>query len=507
MNQTTRFSGPVTKLKTGITGFDEISFGGLPERRSTLVAGTAGSAKTLFAIQFLVRGIEDFNESGVFVTFEETPEDIIRNVRSLGWNLDKYVEDGKLVFVDVSQVPEVIHMETGGYDLSGLLVRIENGVKKVDATRMVIDSVGSLFSQFENSGLVRRELDRMAACLKKLGVTSVVTVERVSEYGEVARFGVEEFVADNVIILRNSLEEERRRRTIEILKYRGAIHQKGECPFAVSPHGIEILPLSSMELIQESSNARISSGNTDLDNMCGGGLYCDSITLISGPTGCGKTLLVTTFLNDGCNQGEKVLLFSFEESRNQLVRNAKGCGMDFEKWEDAGLLKIVCVYPDSMPLEDQLIKIKDEIESFKPTRTAIDSLSALERVSSNKSFREFTIGLTSYLKTREIAGMLTSATSSLVGGASITEMHISTVTDTIILLRYVEILGTMHRGLTVLKMRGSAHDKSIREYTIDDSGIHFDRAFREVEGILAGVPTLYSINKNVISDFSSDLQP
>ncbi len=495
MNQSTQSNGRVTKLKTGIDGFDEISSGGLPEGRTTLMAGSAGSAKTVFALQFLVRGIEDFDENGVFVTFEETPTDITKNVRSLGWDLDKLVADGKLAFVDASPQPGVDSVDTGGYDFSALLARIENAVSKVGAKRVGIDSVSALFTQFEDAALVRRELFRLAAGLKQMKVTSLITAERTGEYGEIARYGVEEFVADNVIILRNTLEEEKRRRTVEILKYRGAVHQKGEYPFTISSQGIEVLPLSSMELTQKSSNVRVSSGNADLDAMCGGGFYRDSIILVSGATGCGKTLMVTTFLDDGCKRGEKCMVFAFEESRDQLARNATGWGMDFGKWEKAGLLKIVCMYPETMGLEDHLLKMKHDMESFKPTRVAVDSLSAMERVSSIKSFREFVIGLTSHIKTKETAGLFTATTASLMGGTSITETHISTITDTIILLRYVELLGEMRRGLTVLKMRGSAHDKSIREYEIDGRGIHVGKAFREVGGILAGAPTRYVLTE------------
>jgi circadian clock protein KaiC len=495
MNQTTDSDGQVAKQQTGIAGFDSISAGGLPEGRTTLVAGTAGSAKTVLIVQFLVRGIQDFEQNGVMVTFEETPEDITKNFRSFGWDLDKYVAEGKLTFVDASPQPGQDTVDTGSYDFSALLARIENAVNKVGAKRAGIDSVSALFTQFHDQALVRRELFRMAAGLKAMKVTSLITAERLEEYGDIARYGVEEFVADNVIILRNALEEEKRRRTIEILKFRGAAHQKGEYPFTVSTEGIEVLPLSSMELTQKSSNVRVSSGNLDLDVMCGGGFYRDSIVLVSGATGCGKTLTVTTFLDDGCRRGEKTLAFAFEESRDQLARNAAGWGMDFGKWEKAGLLKIICQYPETMGLEDHLLAMKKEIESFRPTRIAVDSLSAMERVSSIKSFREFVIGLTSHIKAQETAGLFTATTASLMGGTSITETHISTITDTIILLRYVELLGEMRRGLTVLKMRGSAHDKSIREYEIDAHGMHLGKAFREVGGILSGSPTRYILTE------------
>jgi circadian clock protein KaiC len=317
----------------------------------------------------------------------------------------------------------------------------------------------------------------------------VLTAERTEDYGPIARFGVEEFIADNVMILRNVLEDESRRRTIEILKFRGCDHQKGEYPFTIVPDGgVIVIPLSAMQLSMKSSAVRISSGNAQLDEMCGGGLFRDSVTLVSGATGTGKTLTVTQFLQGGATDGERCLLLAFEESRDQLVRNATGWGFDFDQMERDGRLRVVCDYPDVNGLEDWLVTIQAAIRDFKPHRVALDSLSALEHVGTPKAFREFVIGLTSFIKHEEITGLFTSTTASLMGGDSITETHISTLTDSIILLRYVEMFGEMKRGLTVLKMRGSAHDKAIREFTIDKGGMRMGRAFRNVTGILAGAP-------------------
>jgi circadian clock protein KaiC len=257
--------------------------------------------------------------------------------------------------------------------------------------------------------------------------------------------------------------------------------------------GVVVIPLSENKLQQKSSTVRVTSGNEVLDEMCGGGFFRDSILLVSGATGCGKTLLVTMFVGAGQKRDDRCLLFAFEESREQLFRNATGWGMDFEAMEQEGRLKVVCEYPEVMGLEDHLIRMKKEIEAFKPTRVAIDSLSALERVSTGKSFREFVIGMTSFIKHQEIVGLFSSTTPTLLGGSSITEEHISTTTDSIILLRYVEMFGEMRRGITVLKMRGSMHDKGIREYTIDNQGMHIGLQFRGVAGILAGNPKQISL--------------
>lgn len=479
----------IEKLPTGIEGFDLVSNGGLPKGRTTLVSGSAGSAKTVFAAQFLAAGITGWNEAGVFVTFEETPHDIRRNMASLGWQIDAWESSGKWAFVDASPEPEEEQSEVGGYDLGALLARIEYAVRATGATRVSMDSLGAVFSNFHDSTTVRSELLRIAHAMRRLGVTALMTAERSQEYGEISRYGVEEFVADNVVILRNVLEEERRRRTVEILKFRGTTHQKGEFPFTiVSGRGILVIPLSAMELKQKSSNLRITSGNADLDRMCGGGIFRDSIILVSGATGTGKTLITTEFLGGGAKGGEKCLLFAFEESREQLFRNAVGWGVDFERMEQAGELKVVCTYPETASLEDHLIAMKDTIAAFGPNRVAVDSLSALERVSTERGFREFVIGLTSFIKHQEVAGLFTSTTPTLMGGTSVTESHISTLTDSIILLRYVEMFGQMRRGLTVLKMRGSVHDKDILEFSIDDSGMHIATAFRDISGILAGDP-------------------
>ena len=482
-----KYSG-IEKLQTGIPGLDLITEGGLPKVRTTLVAGTAGSAKTVFAVQFLAEGIAKENESGVFVTFEESPRDIRENMKGLNWDIAQWEADQKWAFVDASPQPNETII-TGGYDLGALMARIENAIHKVNAKRVSMDSLGAIFAQFSDVAVIRRELFRIASVLKRMGVTSVMTAERDEEYGEISRYGVEEFVADNVIILRNILEDEKRRRTIETLKFRGTFHQKGEYPFTVIPgEGIIVIPLSAIELKQKSTDIRITSGNSALDKMCGDGFFRDSIILVTGATGCGKTLMTTEFIAGGAAQDERCLLFAFEESRDQLFRNATGWGVDFEQMEHDGKLKVVCVYPEAAGLEDHLIRMKSIIDAFKPHRLAVDSLSALERVSTLKGYREFVIGLTSFIKHHEIGGLFTATTPTLMGGSSVTEAHISTITDSIILLRYVEMFGEMRRGITVLKMRGSMHDKDIREFTIDNKGMHIGKAFRNVTGILSGFP-------------------
>lgn len=484
----------VQKIRTMIEGFDDISHGGLPLGRTTLISGTSGTGKTLFSIQFLYNGIIQFNQPGVFVTFEESPIDIIKNALSFGWDLQKLIEEGKLFILDASPDPEGQEV-VGSFDLSALIERLQYAIHKYKAKRVSIDSITALFQQYEAASVVRREIFRLVARLKQINVTTIITTERTEEYGPVARFGVEEFVSDNVAIVRNVLEGERRRRTIEILKLRGSTHMKGEYPFTITNDGVNIFPLGAMRLTQRSSTVRVSSGVETLDKMCGGGFFKDSVILATGATGTGKTLLVSKFLQDACIKGDRAILFAYEESRAQLSRNAFSWGIDFEDLEQQGLLKIICAYPESAGLEDHLQIIKSEIAEFKPSRIAIDSLSALARGVSQNTFRHFVIGITGYAKQEEITGFFTNTTEQFMGSHLITDSHISTITDTIIMLQYVEIRGEMSRAINVFKMRGSWHDKGIREYTISANGPEITDSFRNYERIISGSPTRISIDE------------
>jgi len=482
---------PLEKIPTGIEGFEHISLGGLVEGRTTLLVGTSGSGKTVFTVELLFRAITQFSRPGVFVTFEERPVDIVRNVRRLGWNLGELVEQGKLAFIDGS-FDRSITAETGTYDLSGIISQISYAVKTVGAKLVILDSLGALFHQYSDPAILRREIFRITDVLQSLGVTSVMTSERLEEFGPISRHGIEEFVTDCVIVLRHVLDEEHVRRTIQIHKMRGTLHHDGQFPFLIDDRGVSILPLSAMELKQLSSSERISFGNVDLDGMAGGGLFRDSIILVSGPTGGGKTLMCATFVAESCRKGERVLLLGYEESREQLLRNAQSWGVDFDKWEKQGLLRMVCQYPEAQGLEGHLLSIRREIESFKPRRMVMDSVSALERIANLRVFREFLIGLTSYVKQEQVCTLLTCTTPELSGGESITESHISTITDAIILLRYVMIDTSLRRGMIIIKMRGSQHAKDIREFTIDNQGLHVGRPLSNIHDILSGIPSATS---------------
>lgn len=487
MSTSANTSGSVELLPTGIPGFDVLAMGGLPKNRTTLVSGTAGSAKTVFVTQFLVEGIRQAGEPCVFVTLEESPDDIRSNMLSLGWDIARWEADAMWVFVDGSPSVEQEDVLIGDYDLGGLLARIQVAVAKVGAKRLVMDAIGALVIRFGDQGRIRSELFRISRALRDMNVTAAMSIERTMDYGEVGRYGVEEFVTDNVIILRNVLEAEQRRRTLEILKMRGVPHRRGEFPFVVTNgKGIEVVPLSAIPLAHKSSNVRATFGNAKLDRMCHGGPFRDSTTLVSGPTGAGKTLMATEFAAGAAGAGERCLFLGYEESRDQLFRNAAGWGRDFAQMESDGLLRVVCEYPESANLEDRLFRIKEIVREFRPQRIALDSITALGRRASDKSLREFILGLTAFIKQLQIPALFTTTVEPIIGAAQVTESQLTMFADSIVLLRYVELGGQMHHGVTVLKMRGSRHETAIREFTIDDTGMHIGEPFRQVRGALTG---------------------
>ncbi len=462
-----------------------VADGGLPLGRCTLLVGTAGAGKTVLATQWLAAGISDFGQPGVLVTFEETPESVLQSAASFGWRLEEHLAAGQLGVVDVSPAPGHELVEVGEFDLQALLARIQAAIAETGARRVVLDSVTALLSQFEDDRRVRRELSRIVHALNELGVTSVLTVERVDEEGAVARFGIEEFVADAVIVLRNVLAAQRRRRTIEILKLRGGAHRTGEFPFTIEAgYGASVIPLSAIELARPASETRISVGNPYIDELFGGGIYRDSLVLVSGPTGTGKTLTALGFLQAAIDAGERAVLLSFEESHNQLLRNASSWLHGIERAEQEGNVRLESIYPERMGLEDLLQRISRELDEYEPKRIVLDSLTALERVSEIRAFREFVVRLCGLLKEREIAALFTNTSSMISGGETVTDAYVSTITDGIILLRYAEVSGHVRRAITVLKMRGSDHDRRIREFHITEKGMRVGEPIAGAGGLV-----------------------
>ncbi|MFH5805015.1 circadian clock protein KaiC [Alienimonas sp. DA493] len=485
------------RLATGLEGLDHVLMGGLPQGRTTMVLGSSGSGKTLLISQILWNAAQR-NEPAALVTFEERAQELLRNVETLGWGLRGAAESGLLQLVDASPRPDA-EAPTGAYDLSGILLQVQAAIRENGAKLVVLDSLGGLFSQFDDHGLLRREIVRLRDVLRDAGCTTVMTSERLEEDGPISRHGIEDFVADCVLILRQTLANERIRRTVQVHKLRGDRHRHGEFPFTIAAggetappdgehNGIVVLPLSAARLSQESVSTRIPFGNADLDRMAGGGLFQDSVVLVSGPTGSGKTLLCSTFAAHGCKIGERSLYLSYEESRPQLGRNATNWGYDFDRWEQEGLLKVRSEYPENRGLEGHLYGIRRQIELFRPKRIVIDSISALERISTPRTFREFLIGLSSHLKRERICALLTATSPHMVGPAGKVGAHISTLTDAIVLLRYLEQGEEVGRSLSVIKMRGSQHDKHVRRFTIDNDGIHLGEPVREVNAVIGNIP-------------------
>lgn len=478
---------PHPKAPTGITGLDELTLGGFPVGRSTLVAGTSGSGKTVLALQALASAARDLGERGVLVTLEESADELIRNVSSFDWAIQEAIDSGDILILDYSMTPTTDVLEAGDFDFRGLLTRITAAVRQIDARRVVFDSVGSLFPSFADPHAVRRELSRLMSGMRELGVTTLVTAERVDEFGPVSRHGVEDFVADSVVILRHPLDQETRRRTLEVLKVRGAQHRKGERPFTIDPlRGIELIPHSAIEDAHVASTERIAIGNGGgIDSALGEGILRDSSILVSGSTGTGKTTLAIDYVSAGLTAGESCLYFCFEESSSQLLRNARSVGHDLDGAVQDGKLRVVAQYPDRSSLEDLLLDMRREVAEFAPRRVVVDSLSALERFTSPQQFHEFVVGLLSYLKAGDISGLFT--TTSPGAGGSFAGHQMSTVVDVLLLLRYVESDGVVRRGLHVLKSRGGDHAHDIREITVSKHGLQLGPTIREVTGILSGI--------------------
>ena len=475
------------KVASGIHGFDSISHGGIPQGRTTLVAGASGSGKTVFSVQFLFKGAVDYGENSVFVTFEERPKDIIRNMKSFGWNIEKLQREKKWAFVDASPA-DTDKVEIGHYDLGGFLARIEYAINKVKAKRIAIDSVSSLFTHFQDPGIIRHELYRLASRLKQLNITCIMTAERPTEDGPISRYGVEEFVSDNVILIHNRLSEQgERERTIEILKFRGASHDSEEAPLIVKDKGMNIYPRPKPMLRGKGFSEKISTGIKNIDDMFYGGIYKNSSTVVTGASGTGKTVFSLHFIIEGAMRGENCLFIEFEESPDQLTRNAASFGWNLKKYIKGGFVSLICHYPEDLKAEQYLKMIQDLTIKNKAKRVVVDSLSALQRIYSEEKFREFVIGQNAFFKMHDVTVLLTNTSSELLGISTITQAHLSAATDNIIILKYVELGGKMRRLFSVLKQRGSMHKKELMEYEITpEKGMDIIGPFEGVENLMSG---------------------
>jgi circadian clock protein KaiC len=471
------------KALTGIRGFDQITNGGLPKGRPTIVCGGPGCGKTMFAMEFLVRGATEFNEPGVLMTFEETGDEMTKNVASLGFDLKSLTARKKMVIDYVKIEPAEIE-ETGAYDLEGLFVRLQYAVDSIGAKRIVLDTLEAVFSGFANAGVLRAEIRRLFRWLKDRGLTTVVTAERGD--GSLTRYGLEEYVSDCVIFLDHRVAEQVSTRRMRIVKYRGTSHGADEYPFLIDDQGFSVLPSSSMRLDHIVSNQRVSSGVPDLDAMLEGkGFYKGTSVLVSGTAGSGKSSLGASFANHSCADGRKTLYVAFEESSSQATRNMRSIGIDLDKHLRKGLLRFEAWRPTQSGLEMHLLRIHKLVEEFNPEVVIIDPVSNL-MVGSVHEVNSMLMRLMDFLKMRQITAMFTSLTQGAAKDFEQTEVGISSLIDTWILVRDLELNGERNRCVYVLKSRGMAHSNQIREFVISKKGIQLLPVYVGAGTVLTG---------------------
>jgi circadian clock protein KaiC len=476
----------LAKAPTGIEGLDEITGGGLPAGRPTLIAGTAGCGKTMLAMEFLVRGATQFEEPGVFMMFEENAAELTANVRSLGFDLDTLVARKRIV-LDYVHVERSEIQETGEYDLEGLFIRLGHAIDSIGAKRVVLDTVEALFAGLPNHAVLRAELRRLFRWLKDRGVTAIITGEK-GEGNAITRYGLEEYVADCVIILDQRIQEQISTRRLRVLKYRGTAHGMNEYPFLIGAHGFSVLPITSLQLDHEVSTQRIHTGIGRLDDMLGGqGVYRGSSVLVSGSPGTGKSSIAAKFIEVACQRGERALFFAYEESTAQIVRNMRSIGIDLEPWMKKGLLEVHASRPTLLGLEQHLVMMHDLVRSFRPRVVAVDPISNLTMMRDDVEVKPTLMRLIDFLKKEQITAIFTSLTSGGDDPASeASQLGISTLMDTWLLLRNVEFTGERNRTIFVRKSRGMAHSNQVREFVLSDKGIDLVDVYLGGDRVLTG---------------------
>ncbi|RPJ22920.1 MAG: circadian clock protein KaiC [Chloroflexi bacterium] len=447
---------------------DEITGGGLPKGRPTLVAGGAGCGKTLFAMEFLVNGAMEYNEPGVFVAFEENAEELAQNVASLGFDLKELIKQKKLI-IDYVRIERSEIEETGEFDLDGLFIRLGLAINTIGAKRVVLDTVEVLFSALQNHGILRAELGRLFRWLKSKGVTAVVTGERGE--GTITRFGLEEYVADCVILLDHRITEQVSTRRLRIVKYRGTLHGTNEYPFLIGKDGISVLPITSLMLDHKVPSGRVSTGVKELDEMLGGkGFHRGSSILLSGTAGTGKSSLAASFVDAACRRGERCLYFAFEEATNQILRNMRSIGIDLAPHVKKGLLQFHVARPTLYGLEMHLVTMYDLIREYKPQIVVLDPITDFFAIGSKTEVKAAITRIIDFLKKEQITALFTSYTSE-EDTPDQTIVGVSSMIDAWLSVRNLESNGERHRGLFILKARGMAHSNQIRSFNLTDDGI------------------------------------
>ena len=472
------------KSPTGIDGLDEITGGGLPKGRPTLVCGSAGCGKSMLGVEFLVRGATEFNEPGVLMTFEELPRDVIKNARSLGFDIDHLIAKKKL-FLDYVRVERNEIQETGEYDLEGIFVRLNYAIDSIGAKRVVLDTIESLFVGLTNVSILRAELRRLFNWLKEKGVTAIITGEKGE--GTLTRNGLEEYVSDCVIMLDHRVIDQVSTRRLRVVKYRGSTHGTNEYPFLIDEHGFSVLPISSLGLAHDVSSERVGTGVPRLDAMLGGkGYYRGSSVLISGTAGTGKSSLAGNLVDAASRRGERSLYFAFEESPQQITRNMRSIGLNLEPWVKKGLLQFQASRPTLYGLETHLAVMHKQVKEFSPDVVVIDPISNLINTGSPNEVRSMLLRLVDFLKAQQITALFTSLSSPDMKTLEQTDVGISSIMDSWLLLRDIELGGERNRGLYVLKSRGMAHSNQIREFVLTNNGIDIRDVYVGPEGVLTG---------------------
>ncbi|MDP1671781.1 MAG: circadian clock protein KaiC [Burkholderiales bacterium] len=474
----------LAKSPTGIQGLDEITGGGLPTGRPTLVCGSAGSGKTMLAVEFLVHGATQFGEPGVLMMFEESTAEITANVRSLGHDLKKLSAQNK-IRIDHVQIERSEIEETGEYDLEGLFIRIGNAVDSIGAKRVVLDTVEALFAGLPNHAILRAELRRLFRWLKDRGLTAIITGERGDH--SLTRYGLEEYVADCVIVLDQRMHEQISTRRLRVLKYRGSAHGTNEYPFIISGRGLSVLPITSLQLDHGVSAQRIPTGIARLDEMLGGkGVYRGSSVLVSGSPGTGKSSIGAKFADTACRRGERVLLFAYEESSAQIVRNMGSIGIDLAQWVKKGLLQIHSSRPTLVGLEEHLLLMHDAVRDFRPSLVVIDPISNLSLDLTASQVKPMLMRLIDFLKRQQITALFASLTEGRGEMLDDSQLGVSSLMDTWLLLRNVEFNGERNRTIYVLKSRGMKHSNQVRELVLSSRGIDLVDVYLGAERVLTG---------------------
>jgi circadian clock protein KaiC len=487
----------LVKCPTGIRGLDEITDGGIPKGRPTLVCGNAGCGKTLLAMEFLVRGAAQYNEPGVFMSFEESSEELTQNVASLGFDLNDLAARKK-IYLDHVQIERSEIEEAGEYDLEGLFIRLNHAIESIGANRVVLDTIESLFGGLANEGIIRSELRRLFRWLKEKGVTAIITGERGE--GTLTRHGLEEYISDCVILLDNRVKGQISTRRLRIVKYRGSAHGTNEYPFLIDEKGISVLPITSIGLQHDVSNERVSSGIPRLDTMLGGeGYYRGSSILVSGTAGTGKTSIAAHFALAACSRGERCLYFAFEEAPSQITRNMRSIGIDLEPWIKQGLLDIYAVRPTIYGLEMHLVKMYKLITELKPKVVIIDPVTNLIDIGSDTEVKSMLSLLIDFLKANQVTALFTNLSND-TDSLQPKEFGVSSLMDTWLLLRDIEVGGERNRGLYILKSRGMAHSNQIREFLLTDTGIDLVDVYLGPAGVLTGAARISQEAKEKVAE-------